>query len=75
MNNNRKALIIQTKPDSDLGDILQIARSEGHRLFRNPCKITVLEVLHSKYGEIAVVQNSEGCIRDEKTMIEPSSTK
>lgn len=67
---NIKALIIQPKPNGDLGDILQIARAESAKIFYNPKKIKVLEILHSRYGEIAVVQNSDGCIAEKSNMNE-----
>ena len=67
MVSNLKALIIQSKPNGDLGDTVQVARAEGMKIFRNPTKIRVLEVVHSKYGEIAVVQNGESCVPDKQT--------
>ncbi len=59
MSRNIKALIIQPKFGSDLGDIIQIAKTEGPKLFFRCDNVKVLEVVHSQYGEIAVVQNSE----------------
>lgn len=65
--NRFKALIVQTNGTKDLGDILQIARAEAMKLFRNPCKIQVVFHTSSPYGEILVVQNTEGCIGESKS--------
>jgi hypothetical protein len=59
MSSNLKALLIRNNTDKDLGDILQIGRSEAYRIFRNPGKVKVVEVLNSKFGTVLVVQNSE----------------
>jgi hypothetical protein len=60
-----KALLIRAQPEIDLGNILQIARSEGMKIFHNPQKIKVLELLNSRYGYVVVVQNSDGSIAED----------
>ena len=55
-----KALIIKTKPNMDMGDVLKIAKAEGSRLFKKPNKVRVVDLLRSRYGVIAVVQRLDG---------------
>jgi hypothetical protein len=64
--NGLKALVIQAPFESDLGNIIQIARSEGMKIFHNPSKIRVFDVIRTSYGFIAVVQNGDGCISDKQ---------
>jgi len=40
------------------------------KIFKNPGKIKVLDVLSSRFGYVLVVQNSDGCIAEKKNMIE-----
>ena len=52
----------------DMGNIVQVARAEGMKLYRVPGKIKVLDVINRPYGWIVVVvQNGDGCISEEKT--------
>jgi len=63
-----KALIIQMPFEVDMGNIVQVARAEGMKLYRVPGKIKVLDVINRPYGWIVVVvQNGDGCISEEKT--------
>jgi len=60
-----KALIIQKSYGADLGNLLQIARAEGAKVFHEPNKIKVLHVVKwYPYGWIMVVQNGEGSISE-----------
>mgnify|MGYP007084714486 CR=1 FL=1 len=54
-----KALVIRVKDGMDMGDVLQIARSEGGKLFKNHGKINVVDLIKRSYGVVAVVQDSE----------------
>jgi hypothetical protein len=74
MVNDIKALIIQTNGRKDLGDILQIGRAEAMKIFRNPNKIRVLYHIPCPYGEILVVQNSDGCIAEKRKISEQETT-
>jgi len=65
MVNGLKALLIQPDGSQDIGDVIQIAKKEGARLFYKSGKIKVLEVVHSRYGEVVVVQNGNGCISEQ----------
>ena len=56
-----KALLIKTNGNMDMSDILKVAQAEGSKLYRKPNKISVLDIVHSRYGVIAVVQNLDGC--------------
>jgi len=67
---NVKALIIDMPYESDLHNVIQVARAEGMKLFKNPLKIKVLDVLKwYPHGWIVVVQNGDGSIfkKHEKT--------
>jgi len=64
-----KALIIQKRYGADLGNVLQIARSEAMKIFHKPNKITVVDVIHKNYGWIVVVQNGEGSISENRNNI------
>ena len=55
-----KALVIQAPYETDLGNILQIARAEAMKIFRKPGKIKVLELIAFRHGYLAVVQNGMG---------------
>jgi hypothetical protein len=66
--NHAKALVIQASFETDLGNIVQIARAEGMKLYKTPSKIKVLDIIRREYGWIVVVQNGEGCISESKTM-------
>lgn len=58
-----KAVIVQMPYEVDLHNVIQVARAEGKKLYRNPCKIMVLDVLKwYPHGWIVVVQNGDGCI-------------
>lgn len=61
----KKALLIQTNSNMDMSDVLQIAKTEGSKLFRKPNRIKVLDILRSPYGLVAVVQKLNGCSQHE----------
>lgn len=63
---NMKALIVRTRGDMDMTDVLQVAQAEGSKLFKKPNKVRVLDILRSQYGVIAVVQNLGGCNQKSK---------
>jgi len=51
-----KALLIPISPSKDLGDVLQIARSEGKRLFKTRENVKVVWAHDTPYGWVVVVQ-------------------
>jgi len=57
----RRALVISLRPGRDLADLVQIAKSEGKKLFRG-LPVRVEEVFQSsRAGDwVVVVQASEG---------------
>jgi len=55
---NLKALVVKMPFEKDLGNVIQVARAEGKKIFRNADKIVVLDVIRRDYGWIVVVQNS-----------------
>lgn len=56
-----KALLIKTKNDMDMHDVLQVAKAEGAKLLHSKSyNIRVLDILHSRYGVIVVVRDG-GC--------------
>ena len=56
----RKALLVRVKPNMDVGDVVQVARSEGKKLFRTSENIQVLDLLRWNENEfIAVLQAPE----------------
>lgn len=66
--NHLKCLVINAPFECDLSNIIQIARAEGMKLYRNPQKIKVLDVINRSYGWLVVVQNGDGCISEEKKL-------
>jgi hypothetical protein len=65
--NHMKALVIQMPFEVDLHNVIQVARAEGMKLYKDPGKIKVLDVINRPYGWIVVVQNGEGSISDKPT--------
>lgn len=60
-----KALIVQMPYEVDIGNVIQVARAEGMKLFHKPDKIKVVDVVKwVPHGWIVVVQNGEGCISE-----------
>jgi len=59
-----KALIVKMPSEKDLGNIIQVARAEGIKIFHKPDKIMVVDLLRRDYGWIVVVQNGDGCISE-----------
>ena len=56
-----KALIIKTNPNMDMSDVVQVAKAEGAKLLHSKSyNVKVLDILHSRYGVIAVVRDG-GC--------------
>lgn len=72
--NHAKALIIQAPFEVDIGNVVQIARAEGLKLYKAPGKIKVLDLIHRDYGWIVVVQNGDGCISESKEVNEKKTT-
>lgn len=64
MGKDMKALVIQAPYETDLGNILQIARAEAMKIFHKPNKIKVLELISFRHGWVAVVQNGDGSISE-----------
>ncbi len=62
-----KALVIQMPYETDLGDLVQVARAEAMKIFHKPNKIKVLELIRFQHGWIAVVQNGDGRISENMT--------
>lgn len=56
----QKALIVKPQPrsDSDLGDVLALARAVGKKVLKTDENIRVLWVHESPYGYVVIV---EGC--------------
>ena len=63
---NEKALIIYSKPNKDISDVLQIAKAEGRKLLK--CRnVKVADVFKRSNGEfIVVVQNADVGIKNMK---------
>ena len=60
-----KALIVQAPYETDIHNVIQIARAEGMKLFHKPDKIRVVDVLKwYPHGWIVVVQNGDSCISE-----------
>lgn len=59
--NHIKALVVNLPFERDIGNVVQIARSEGMKLYRKPSKIKVLDLINKPYGWICVIQNENGC--------------
>jgi len=59
-----KALVIKMPFEKDLGNVIQVARAEGMKLFRKPEKIMVVDLVRRDYGYIVVVRNGDGCISE-----------
>ncbi len=62
--NKLKALVIKLPFEKDLGNVIQVARAEAHKIFRKPEKIKVLDIIRREYGYVVVVQNGDGCISE-----------
>ena len=52
-----KALVVRVPAKADVGDVLQIARVEGMKIFRGKVKIDVVDLIRRDYGWVAVVRN------------------
>ena len=60
-----KALVVQMPYESDIGNVIQVARAEAMKIFHKPNKIKVVDVLKwYPHGWVVVVQNSDGCIAE-----------
>lgn len=58
-----KTVIVRMPYKTDLHNVIQVARAEGMKLYKNPTKIKVVDVLKwYPHGWIVVVQNGEGSI-------------
>jgi hypothetical protein len=69
----KKAIVVRLPPEGDIGDLVQIARAEGKRLFHGK-RVKVVEAFRTgKNGEwVAVVQNWE-IVSESRIEIERSS--
>lgn len=57
-----KAVIVRMPYETDLHNVIQVARAEGMKLYRHPEHIKVVDVLKwYPHGWIVVVQNGDGC--------------
>ncbi len=56
----RKALLVRSKPGMDVGDVVQIGRNEGKKLFHGR-NVKVVDLFRSSKTEfVVVVQAPEG---------------
>lgn len=66
MNDQCKAVIVRMPYETDLTNVIQVARAEGMKLYRHPDKIKVVDLLKwPPHGWIVVVQNGDGCISED----------
>lgn len=55
-----KALLIKIKPNMDIGDVVQVARTEGKKLLKISKNVKVVDVMRrSEYEFVAIVQAPE----------------
>ena len=62
--NDIKVLVVHMPFETDLGNLIQVARAEGMKIYRNPGKIKVLDLVYKPYGWLVVVQNGDSCISE-----------
>lgn len=56
-----KTIIVRMPYETDLHNVIQVARAEGMKLYKQPGKIKVVDVLKwYPHGWIVVVQNGSG---------------
>ena len=56
-----KALLIRINPNMDIGDVVQVARAEGKKIFKTRKNVKVVDVMRrSEYEFVAIVQAPEG---------------
>jgi len=65
--NGLKALVLQMPFETDMGNIISVARAEGMKIFHNATKIKVLDIIKTSYGFVVVVQNGNGCIPESQS--------
>lgn len=59
-NGECKAVIVRMPYETDLHNVIQVARAEGMKLYKHPAKIKVVDVLKwYPHGWIVVVQNHD----------------
>jgi len=51
-----KALVVRVPAGADVGDVLQIARAEGMKIFRGKAKVEVVDLIRRDYGWVVVVR-------------------
>lgn len=61
-----KALVVKMPFEKDLGNVIQIARKEGKKIFKNPNRVQVVDIIWKPYGWVVVVQNGDGCISEQR---------
>jgi hypothetical protein len=54
-----KALVVKMPFEKDLGNVIQVARAEGRKIFHNAGKIEVLDLMRRDYGFVVVIQDSK----------------
>lgn len=67
----RKALIVkpEKRSDTDLGDVLTLARSIGKKLLKSDENVRVLWTCESPYGHVVIIEGCtqpSGCKMEEK---------
>ena len=62
-NKQLKSLVIRAPFEVDIGNIVQIARAEAEKIFRNPLKIQVVDIIRRDYGWVVVVQNTKSVVQ------------
>lgn len=50
-----KALVVKMPFEKDLGNVIAVARAEGMKIFHNPGKVVVVDIVRREYGWIVVV--------------------
>jgi len=55
-----KALLIRVNPKMDIGDVVQVARAEGKKLFNTSRNVKVVDVMRrNEYEFVVIVQAPE----------------
>ena len=56
----KKAIVVRLPPEGDMGDLVQIARAEGQKLFHGN-KVKVVEAIRTGKNDewVAVIQSTE----------------
>jgi hypothetical protein len=77
MDKKIKALIVkpQQRPDSDLGDVLALARSIGKKVLKTDENIRVLWTCESPYGHVVIIEGFQGNLKNPVANNEVSEEK